>query len=241
MTAQLQHGVERFRCRAVRQAGGQVVPPLLKLIQHVRQRLHRVSPPFRSTAPIGRPTVSDNHRRLRRRSRGSSLAPRPVGRGSLGGGRGAIAAGWWSWHPGLISRDASRVQWTRRVGRGLSAGQRWPNLRCYRNNVALRMNRRSTSVKDPVSCALMSGLSRGTRRWPSWVCAYVSGTNLSGVLEGTRLLTVLPELFLTTVFPITLFSASCRISRAYAPAAYRLAPERHAAASAAAATRPFAR
>ena len=30
---------------------------------------------------------------------------------SLGGGRGAIAAGWWSWHPGLISRDASQVQW----------------------------------------------------------------------------------------------------------------------------------
>jgi hypothetical protein len=144
MTAQLQHGVERFRCRAVCQAGGQVVPPLLKLTQHVRQRLHRVSPPFRSTAAIGRPTISDNHRRLRRRSRGSNLAPRPVGRGSLGGGRGVIAAGWWSWHQGLISRDASRVQW-----------------RSFKN-------RRSTSVKDPVSCALMSGLWRGVRRWPSW-------------------------------------------------------------------------
>ena len=32
------------------QAGGQVAPPLLKLTQHVRQRLHRVSPPFWSTA-----------------------------------------------------------------------------------------------------------------------------------------------------------------------------------------------
>jgi len=111
MTAQLQHDIERFRRRAAFQAGGQVVPPLLKLVQHVRQRLHSISPPFRSTAPIGRPTVPDNHRRLRRRSRGSNLAPRPVGRGSLGGGRGTIAAGWWSWHPGLISRDASRVQW----------------------------------------------------------------------------------------------------------------------------------
>jgi hypothetical protein len=29
----------------------------------------------------------------------------------------------------------------------------------------------------------MSGLSRGTCRWPSWVSAYVSGTNLTGVLE----------------------------------------------------------
>ena len=37
-------------------------------------------------------------------------------------------------------------------------------------------------MKDPVRCALMSGLSRGTCRWPSWVYAYVSGTNLAGVL-----------------------------------------------------------
>src|SRR6267378_1520825 len=37
--------------------------------------------------------------------------------------------------------------------------------------------------KDPVSCALMSGLLRDACRWPSWVCAYVSGTNLSGGLE----------------------------------------------------------
>jgi hypothetical protein len=38
-------------------------------------------------------------------------------------------------------------------------------------------------MKDPVSCALMSDLSRGFRRGPSWECAYVSGTNLFGVLE----------------------------------------------------------
>jgi hypothetical protein len=37
-----------------------------------------------------------------------------------------------------------------------------------------------------------------------------------GRAQGTRLLPVLPELFLTTAFPITLFSVSCRISRAYA-------------------------
>jgi len=36
---------------------------------------------------------------------------------------------------------------------------------------------------SPVSCALMSGLSRGVCRWPLWVCACVSGTNLRGVLE----------------------------------------------------------
>jgi Enoyl-(Acyl carrier protein) reductase len=99
ITAQFQHSIERFRRRAVCEAGGQVVPPLLKPVQQVRQRLHRVSPLLRSTAPIGRPAISDNQRRLRRRIRSGSLAPRPVGGGSLGGGRGAIAAGWWSWHP----------------------------------------------------------------------------------------------------------------------------------------------
>src|SRR5882757_7972846 len=94
LTAQLQHGIERFGRRAVCEAGGQIVPPLLKLVEQVRQYLRRVSPRLRSTAPIGRPAVSDNHRRLRRRNCGSSLAPRPIGCGSLGGGRGAIAAGW---------------------------------------------------------------------------------------------------------------------------------------------------
>jgi hypothetical protein len=49
--------------------------------------------------------------------------------------------------------------------------------------VATGKNHPSALEKDPVSCALMSGLWRGIRRWPSWVCAYVSGTNLSGVLK----------------------------------------------------------
>jgi len=75
------------------------------------QRLCRVCPPIRPAAPIGRPTVSDNRRRLRRRIGGNGLAPGPVGCGPLGGGRGAVAAGRGSWHLCLISRDASRVQW----------------------------------------------------------------------------------------------------------------------------------
>ncbi len=161
MTAQLQHGVERFRGRAVCQAGGQVVPPLLKLVQHVRQRLHSVTPPFRSAAPIGRSTISDNHRQFRRRSRGSNLAPRPVRRGSLGGGRGAIAAGWWSWHPGLISRDASRVQWRFFVEPPIYVGERSGQLRPYVRPVARR------------SPLVIMGY------------AYVRGTNLFGGLEGT--------------------------------------------------------
>src|SRR6185312_5165125 len=47
---------------------------------------------------------------------------------------------------------------------------------------------------------------------------------------------------LTTVFPITLFSVSCRISHSdgLAPAAHHSAWGRHAAALAATATRPFA-
>jgi hypothetical protein len=43
-------------------------------------------------------------------------------------------------------------------------------------------------------------------RWPSWVCAYVSGTNLNGVLEGTEPNPVLPELSLNTASPITLLT-----------------------------------
>jgi hypothetical protein len=53
----------------------------------------------------------------------------------------------------------------------------------YRNNSAfLHEPLIGVGVKDPVSCALMSDLLRGVRRWPSWVFAYVSGTNLFGVL-----------------------------------------------------------
>src|SRR5271168_4490421 len=40
ITAQLQHSIERFRRGAVCEAGGQVVPPLLKPVQQVRQRLN---------------------------------------------------------------------------------------------------------------------------------------------------------------------------------------------------------
>jgi hypothetical protein len=42
----------------------------------------------------------------------------------------------------------------------------------------------SASARGPVRCALMSGLLRGGCRWPLWVCAYVSGTDLSRALEG---------------------------------------------------------
>jgi hypothetical protein len=48
-------------------------------------------------------------------------------------------------------------------------------------------NRRSAFGKDPVRCALMSGLSRGACRWPSWVCACVPGAILGGVLEAQHL------------------------------------------------------
>ena len=44
-------------------------------------------------------------------------------------------------------------------------------------------HRRLALLKGPVRCALMSGLSRGRRRWPPWVCARVPGTNLSSALE----------------------------------------------------------
>ena len=62
----------------------------------------------------------------------------------------------------------------------------------------------------------MSGLSRGTCRWPSWVYACMSGTNLEGVLKAQDSLRYCLNCTLTTVFPITRFSVSCRMSRAYA-------------------------
>ena len=99
ITTQVQHGIKRFRGRTVREARGQVIPPFLKLIHVIRQRLHRVGPLLRSTSSIGRAAVSNNHWRFRRyRFGGNSLAPHPVGCGSLSRSRGAIAAGWWSWH-----------------------------------------------------------------------------------------------------------------------------------------------
>jgi hypothetical protein len=54
MAAQLQHGVKRFRRRAVfrARAGCPATPETGPAC--LRQRLHSVSPPFRSTAPIGR-------------------------------------------------------------------------------------------------------------------------------------------------------------------------------------------
>jgi hypothetical protein len=59
-----------------------------------------------------------------------------------------------------------------------------PTLSAARfSEASLLGSRLSTSEENPVSCPLMSGLSRGARRWPSWVCAYVSGTDLSGVLS----------------------------------------------------------
>jgi hypothetical protein len=85
----------------------------------------------------------------------------------------------------LISRDASRVQWTYapsagRADRGAVLAEPWLSSRHS------FMNRWSTWVKDPVSCALMSGLSRDRCHRPSWVYACVSGTNLSDVLEAQR-------------------------------------------------------
>jgi hypothetical protein len=53
---------------------------------------------------------------------------------------------------------------------------------------AASTNYYSALEKGPVSCALMSDLLRGGRRWPSWVCAYVSGTDLKCELEAHSVL-----------------------------------------------------
>ena len=99
--------------------------------------------------------------------------------------------------------------------------------------------RQPACVGGPVSRALMSGLLRGTCRWPSWVCACVSGAKLFGVPEAHDSHRLLPKTARPAVLPITLFSACRRIVRARAR---RLpgAPARHAVA-AAGATPPLAR
>jgi hypothetical protein len=166
-----------------------------------------------------------HHRRLRRRSRDSSLAPRPIGCGSLGGGRGAIAAGRWPWHGSLIFRDASRVQWMGDVPPCGLAFLYEPLIDIGESSVQLRPYVRPVLRHLPLA---IMGVRMRVR------------LQSVGRAQGTRLLPVLPELFLTTAFPITRFSVSCRICRAYARRPPP-APERHAAASVAAATRPFAR
>jgi hypothetical protein len=52
---------------------------------------------------------------------------------------------------------------------------------------AVLQNTRTGWTEVPVGRALMSGLLRGVRRWPSWVFAYVSGANLVRVLEAHHL------------------------------------------------------
>ena len=57
----------------------------------------------------------------------------------------------------------------------------------YPKGMAAAGKSHSALETDPVSGALMSGLWRGVRRWPSWVCACVPGTNLKSVLEAQQL------------------------------------------------------
>jgi hypothetical protein len=200
---------------------------------------------LRSTAPIGRPTVSDNHRRLRRSSRGSSLAPRPICCGSLGGGRGAIAAGWWSWHRSWISRDASRVQ---SMGNAPACG---PQSLSRRRTEMAELYCLSKHLWLPFGPLIDVGERSGQLRpYVRPVARHlplaIMGVRMRvrhqsvGRAQGTRLLPVLPELFLTTAFP-SRGSAFPAGSAGLTPGAHRLAPERHAATSVAAATRPFAR
>jgi hypothetical protein len=75
----------------------------------------------------------------------------------------------------LFTLDAmhcqKNVMWTARGGQYFSVGRTRPPLSEDRQSLV-------GIGKDPVSCALMSGLLCGNDRWPSWVFASVSGTNL---------------------------------------------------------------
>ena len=96
------------------------------------------------------------------------------------------------------------------------AWQRWPNLCCHRNTLAF--------LYEPlIDVGERSGQLRPyVRPVARHLPLAIMGVRMRvrhqsvGRAQGTRLLPVLPELFLTTAFPITRFSVSCRISRAYA-------------------------
>src|SRR4051794_16464058 len=66
--------------------------------------------------------------------------------------------------------------------RGLRAGQQaaWGDTPCHGD--VFHIQRQCGGLAN----TLMSGLCRGVCRWPSWVCACVPGTNLSGVLVAHR-------------------------------------------------------
>jgi transposase len=63
-----------------------------------------------------------------------------------------------------------------------------------RRVLALASARPNHAGKSPIRCALMSGLLRGGRRWPSWVRAGVPGTNLPRRARSTSFFPVSPEL-----------------------------------------------
>ena len=189
MTAQLQHGIERFRRRAVSRgwrAGCPATPetgPAGPPASAPRQPIVAVDCADRQAGGIGQPPAASSA------SCDSCLAPRPIGRGSLGRGRGAIAAGWWSWHPSLISRDASRVQWgwgrhlprlseatrarrrTRpRSGRRLVSTSRafgaWRVVTAGLKDASRRLCRSPSALLDPGRAAARAVLAAGTKERP---------------------------------------------------------------------------
>jgi hypothetical protein len=83
----------------------------------------------------------------------------------------------------VAERSGQLRPYVRPVARLLPLAIMGVPMRVRHQSVGRAQGTRLLSLKDPVSCALMSGLLRGFCRWPSWVFACVSGTNLSGVLK----------------------------------------------------------
>ena len=97
-----------------------------------------------------------------------------------------------SLHPERRAAQAKRTEGLRRTFEGPSFGRASaeakadlcrPSPQLLETASSTVGHRRLAWLKGPVRCALMSGLSRGRRRWPPWVCAHVPGTNLSSALE----------------------------------------------------------
>ena len=93
--------------RACRKAAAVTLPTKPPVVVHYRKPVDRRSLPARwadAIQTLG--DLLDDYQAWGTPCR-SSLTPRSIGHGSLGGQRNAIATERWSWHPSLISRDAT--------------------------------------------------------------------------------------------------------------------------------------
>jgi len=183
-------GIIKIRCRRCDRHGRLSVKRLL-----AEWRMHRSATSCRSRLA--------NARTATIRSYTPHLCGRPPG------GKGFLASGY-----KFLAPLAIKTLWF--INRKFSAEA----ISVFGSSLVVCFSRMKSRVQrqkeTPVGCALMSGLLRAIGRWPSWVCAYVSGTNQRSVLEGASGCSVLPELSFDQPFPSRCSAFPAGISQARA-------------------------